>query len=162
MKYFSMNGQINKELFERFIPFYNEHSLSDCVIVLSTAGGDSYISETLIHMINEMPKAMLLIHAVYSAGFEIAYKVKCKKLLSKTAKGMWHYARADISLNTKGKPYYKEDDCVILNLPIEKKQQETFAKKIMTPKEYKQFSKDDDVYFDFKRMKEIFPDAEII
>jgi hypothetical protein len=32
----------------------------------------------------------------------------------------------------------------------------------MTKKELKKFKKDNDVYFPFERMKEIFPDAEVI
>jgi len=162
MKYFSMDGRIDKDMVERFIIFYNDHCFSNCTIVMNTVGGDTYKSETIIHMINQMPKCTLLIMAAYSVGLEIAINVKCKKLLSKTAKGMWHYGRCDTSVNVKGKPYYHEDECLLRNLPIERKSAERIAKKIMTQKELKDFKEDKDIYFDYFRMREIFLEAGVM
>jgi hypothetical protein len=162
MKYFSMDGRIDKEMFEKFVVFYNENCLKECAITLRTIGGETYVSEAIVRMLNEMKNVTLIIQAAYSAGFEIAMYSKCKKVLSKTAKGMWHYGRADISVNVKNKPYYREDECTVSNLPIERKQGVRLAKKVMTGKEFKLFKKDYDIYFDFKRMKQIFPDAKVI
>lgn len=162
MKYFPMTERIDKEMLQKFISFYNENFSEPCSIILNTVGGHTIESEVIIHMINKMPDVTLVIQYVYSAGLEIAMNVKCKKILSKVARGMWHLGRVEMSINLKNKPYWTEDECIVRNLPIEKKSAFALAKKIMTAKEYAAFKKDQDVYFDFKRMKQIFPDAEVM
>lgn len=162
MKYFLMSGRIDTEMLEKFIPFYNENKEYPCRIILNTRGGDSLISETIIFMINEMEDVGIIIQAVYSAGLQIAVMTKCEKILSSISRGMWHYGRTEISMSVKSVPYYHEDECTMRNLPIERKQADSLARKIMTKKELKDFKADKDVYFDFGRMRQIFPTAKII
>lgn len=157
-----MNGRIDKEMLERFVSFFNENQDQKCTLVLNSGGGDTVISETITHMIEQMVDVTLIINSVYSAAFEIAFYATCKKILSKTSKGMWHYPRAEITFNTKKEPYYHEDVCVLSNLPIENKSAEKLAKKVMTDKEFNKFKKDHDIYFNFNRMKQIFSNATVL
>jgi hypothetical protein len=162
MKYFLMDGRIDKELLEKFVSFFNNHSSDECTILLHSRGGDNYISEVVVGMISKMINVTLIISSVYSSGLYIAYQSKCKKVLSATAKGMWHYGRATIDFGTNSKPYYNEDECVVRNFSIEKKADESFARKIMTKAEYILYKKNEEIYFDMTRMKQIFPDATIL
>lgn len=162
MKYFSMIGQIDQAMLERFIDFYNNNLDSEVCIIINTSGGSFFFSETIIRMINLHGNVTLIIQGAYSAGLYIACMSDCKKLLSKSCRGMWHYGRWEISYNDKNKPYYHEDECVIDNMVFHKRYTEKLAKKIMTVKEFKLFKKDHDIYFSFTRMKQIFTEAKIM
>lgn len=162
MKYFPMIGSIDQAMLERFIEFANNYEQEDWKIVLNTSGGSFFQSEMIINILNNHSNASIVVQGAYSAGFVIIMETICPKILSKTCRGMWHYGKWDLSYNDKAKPYYYEDECIIRNMPFHKKHSEKIAKKIMTPKEYKAFMEDKDVYFDTKRMKQIFPDAETI
>jgi hypothetical protein len=74
--------------------------------------------------------------------------------------GMHHRAYLKgVYINEKGKPKYRDDICQIENL---KSVKDNFLKKVMTNKEKFIYNNDDDVYFTFNRMKEIFPTLEIV
>lgn len=162
MKYFSMTDGINCEMLGKFIKFFNDYSQEPCSIVINSRGGSSYVSETIVHMISEMTDCTLIIHGVYSAAFEIAIEAKCKKLLSKFPKGMMHIGRLDVNVALDGKPYYDEDANHFKNFPVERKLMYKLAKRILTKPELIKYNKREEVWFDFKRMKEILPDAKII
>ncbi len=162
MKYFSIDTLIDKELFGRFIDFYNNYAEEECTIVINSRGGDAYVMLSLTHMINTMPNVTIIIEAVYSAAFYIAYYCEAEKILSPVAKGMWHFGTAEITLNHNNKPTYWTDKCHIQNFPIEKKMFDELAKKIMNKKEFTAYKSDRDIYFPFSRMKEIFPKATIL
>lgn len=156
MKYFQMNGLIDKEMAEQFGSFYNEHQDSAVTIVMNTGGGGYFQAELIANMINELKDVTIFVQAAYSAGFFILFHVKCKIILSKTARGMWHYGNWSISMSDKGKPYYHEDECILSNMPFHSRESRSIAKKTMNAKEYAKFLKDHDVYFNTVRMKEIF------
>jgi hypothetical protein len=63
---------------------------------------------------------------------------------------------------SNGQPTYSEDENIIKNWKERVKDEVEFVEKFMTPLELKKYKKGNDVYFTFKRMKEIFPDVEII
>lgn len=163
MKYFTMASPFNDDLLEKFISFFNSYSLEPCIIILHTRGGSTYIAETFSLMVSQMADVTIVIHAAYSSGFDFAYKAKCKKILSSTARGMYHLGRIDISFGIDSKPYYDEDANHAKNFPVEMKISNGIAKKVMTKDEYQRFKiKREEIWFDFKRMKEIFPDAKIL
>lgn len=149
-------------MLERFIVFINQHQTEACCVIIHTQGGDRYISETMVHMINKMPSVSIIIQAAYSAGFDIAFNARCPKFIGKGVKGMLHLSRVEVSINSKAKPYFFEDECCLLNLPAEHRRDDALAKKVMTPKELNAYRRGDEVYFSFRRMREIFPDAKIL
>lgn len=162
MKYFALIEGVNPETLDKFIRFYNDNHEVPCTIVINSRGGSGYIAETVVHMIGQMNDCTLIIHAAYSAAFEIAVEAKCKKILSKFSRGMMHLARLTVDMGVDGNPYYDEDTNHFKNFGVEKKLGDRLAKKIMTKEELIKFKKREEVWFDFKRMKEIFPSAEIL
>lgn len=156
MKYFQMHGLIDKEMADQFTVFYNQYREEDVTIVLNTCGGGYFQAELITRMVNEFKNVTLLVQAAYSAGFYILFYAKCKIVLSRTARGMWHYGRWAIEMNDKGKPYYGEDVCVLTNLAAHSRESRMIAKKTMNHKEYRGFMKDENVYFNTARMKQIF------
>ncbi len=97
----------------------------------------------------------------YSAAFEIFYHAKCKKVLTRECKGIVDLSAGDIRLSRNGKANDPENLCVMKNWQ-EDKTSNKWVKKILVSEELKKFNKGEDVYLTTKRMKEIFPDAEII
>lgn len=159
MRYFPMIGSIDQAMLDRFTDFYNSNVDEKICIVLNTTGGGYFQAEAIIEMINKHGDASLLIQAAYSAGMIIALSANCYKTLSTSCRGMWHYGTWELTHDDKGKPAYNETECIIKNMPFHKHQSKARAKQIMTPKEYGKFLKDRDIFFEFKRMKQIFPDA---
>lgn len=158
-----MTDIMNEAMLEKFVVFFNQYQSQACTIILHTRGGQTYVTDAIVTMVNQMEDVTLIINAIYSAGFEFALRADCKKILAKTARGMWHLGRCDMSMAIDGKPFYDEDINHLKTFPIEYKLSCTLAKKIMTKDEFHKLKvKREEVWFDFKRMKQIFPDAEIM
>lgn len=162
MKYFTMTGSLNDEMLHKFVAFFNEHRDEPCTIIFNSRGGFTSVAETMGLMIGQMTDVTLLIHGVYSAAFELCYKVKCKKILSKYATGMWHLGRLEGTIGIDSKFYYDEELNNERNFPLEKRLGEKMAKTVMTPVEFKKYKKREEVWFDAKRMRDIFPDAKVL
>jgi ATP-dependent protease ClpP protease subunit len=157
-----MIGLLDNEMLVKFVDFVNSNTDEAWTIIINSGGGNFLATETITRIVNLHKETEIIVQAAFSAGFLFLIETKCKKTLSRTCRGMWHYGRWSIEYNDKHKPYYYDDECIIRNLPFHKKHSQSLAKKIMNTTEYKDFLKDRDVYFDFKRMKEIFPNAEVI
>lgn len=162
MKYFHIDSKIDKELLNKFFDFCNLNGEEDWSIVLYTVGGWTVMAKNILHVINKRHERVTLIcNEAYSAGFDILYNAKCKKVLCENAKGMVHMSAAEMYMQSNGRPSYSEDECIVKNWKQSKKDY-LFVRKFLTKNEIKKFKKGKDIYFTFKRMKEIFPDAEII
>ena len=161
MKYFQLEGTIDESLVSKFMDFCNNNLSDDCTIVINSGGGKSTLATVILDIINSNADRITLISAgVYSAAFYIFYFAKCKRKIIYGSLGMHHkeYLK-NIYITEKGKPKYQDDICQIENL---KSVRDNFLKKIMTKKEKFIYNNDDDVYFTFDRMKEIFPTVEIV
>ena len=161
MKYFQLEGIINESLVTRFMDFCNNNISEECTIVINSSGGKSTLATLVLDIINTHAEKITLISAgVYSAGFYIFFFAKCRRKIIYGSIGMHHreYLK-DIYINEKGKPKYQEDICQIENLKCVRN---NFLEKAMTKKEKFLYNSDDDVYFTFNRMKELFPNVEII
>lgn len=163
MKYFHIDSEINKELLNRFLEFANNNENEDWTINIYTSGGATVMAKSILYIINQRKdRVTLFCCEAYSAGFELFYDAKCRKVIVQKGKGMIHMNSSDISIQSNGKPSYSEGACIIKNWEQDKKEDRSWIKQILTKKEYKRYKKGWDVYFTFKRMKEIFPNAEII
>ena len=161
MKYFQLEGTIDESLVTRFMEFCNNNLSEECTIVINSCGGKSTLATVILDIINSNSEKITLISAgVYSAAFYIFFFAECKRKIIYGSLGMHQkeYLK-NVYINEKGKPKYNDDVCQIENLKIIKG---NFLSKIMTKKERLSYKNDDDVYFTFNRMKEIFPDVEII
>lgn len=161
MKYFQIEGIINNELLNKFIYFINQYETEKKTLILDSVGGKQHISRFLLNIINQnKDKFTLVLLGGYSAAFYIFYFAKCKKLLVKNAMGMIHYPyNKDISIDDRGKPVFSEDEYTLKN---NDKSQSDFVKEFMNASELRKFKQGKDVYFTFKRLKEIFNNAEVI
>lgn len=161
MKYFHLNGIIDEELLDKFIQFSNENESEDWTIVLNSGGGKQNLSQVILDIINNGKQVTLISTGIYSSSFVIFYFAKCQKKLTVGSIGMIHLRSNSIKMQSHGKPEYTEDECVVSNWKVTK-EIDSFVEAFMTKAELKDFRRGNDVFFNFKRMKEIFPDAEII
>jgi ATP-dependent protease ClpP protease subunit len=163
MKYFHLSGEINEKSLDDFLQFINENEIRELVIVLNSVGGKKNLTHVLLDIINLNYNSITLISCgCYSASFLLFYKAKCKKKMTEGCVGMMHYSSTNINTMSNGQPTYSEDENIIKNWKERVKDEVEFVEKFMTPLELKKYKKGNDVYFTFKRMKEIFPDVEII
>lgn len=162
MKYFFIDKELDEECFSKFIDFYNENQSEKINIILESNGGNSHLARIIIDIINSNSENFILTSLkIYSAAFTIFYSAKCKKRIVKNTIGCFHKAYLNnIDLDVSGKPVWLEHKCLIKNL--ETRPASPISLNFMTKEEKKKFNEGGDVYFTFKRMKEIFPDAEII
>lgn len=164
MKYYNWTEEITNESFLKFCEFINNNQREDITLYFKTEGGSPNICNALVAMIDKHVKKIIVTGGVYSGGFSIIYHTKVPVVFTKGIMGMWHYAiytNFAISVR-KSEATYTEDIAKIKNNKVFKKDGLWLAKKVMTKKELRSFEKDKDVYFTFKRMKEIFPNAEVI
>lgn len=161
MKFFQLHGQINMELLDNLIEFMNENEDHEKTIIISSDGGYELTGKAITYLINCYKESCLLIaNSVLSAAFNIFYQSDCKKAIMQSSMGMTHKCYNKIELNTDGKPAYTEGEAVLKNWKENYRRQDEYP--FMTKQEKQSFNKGDDVYFTFNRMKEIFPEAEII
>jgi len=161
MKYYQLNGIIDEQLVTSFMEFCNNNLQDDCTIVINSGGGKSTLAAVVLDMINSNADKITLISAgAYSAALYVFFFAKCKKKIIYGSIGMYHsqYLK-DVYINEKGNPKYEDDICQVENL---KSTTNRFLSKFMTKKEKSLYNNHKDVYFTFKRMKKIFPDAEIV
>lgn len=163
MKYFLFDGGIENEDVASLIDFLNQND-GDVKVGLCSGGGSSGTARFLLDILNQNRHRITLcaVVGVYSAAFEIFYKFKGKKELTFGAKGMYHYGTIEVRISDAVKPAKGEDRCDFRNMKIYRKERDSFAKMFMNKEELKDFKRNEDIYFDFVRMKEIFSDAEII
>jgi ATP-dependent protease ClpP protease subunit len=162
MKYFHFDGDISEKSLDTFLQFVNENEHEQMSIILNSIGGKKNLTHVILDIINlNTEKVTLISCGCYSASFYLFYEAKCKKKMTEGSAGMMHYSSTNINTMSNGKPTYSEDENIVKNWK-EDKSQEEFVKQFMTPIELKKYKRGNDVYFTFKRMKEIFPDVEII
>lgn len=162
MKYFHFDGDISEKSLDTFLQFVNENEHEQMSIILNSIGGKKNLTHVILDIINlNADRTTLISCGCYSASFYLFYEAKCKKKMTEGNVGMMHYSSTNINTMSNGKPAYSEDENIVKNWK-EDKSQEEFVKQFMTPVELKKYKRGNDVYFTFKRMKEIFPDVEII
>lgn len=161
MKYFQLEGIINEELLTRFLDCCNNNPDEEITVYINSNGGKTLLCTIITDIINHNSDRFTLVSCgSYSAAFDLFYHAKCKKKIVNQSMGMQHkeFLR-DISINSDGKYVYTSDKYENKN---NKTLDDSYIKEFMTKKEQKKYKKGDDIYFTFKRMKEIFPEAEII
>lgn len=161
MKYFNIEGTLSHELLDRFMSFYNHYGDEKKTIVLNSGGGQSYVADIILHMINEdADNVKLICSGCQSAAFDIFYLAKCERFMTDFCIGMYHRKFVDnITIDNGGNlghPYsqVRADNLKTgINKPITG---------FMTKKELADYNKGLDVFFLFDRMRRIFPQAKII
>jgi len=164
MKYFFIEDIMNYELLHKFVAFANASENEPWTILLNSDGGRESVELVILNAINTHKHSVTVVGMyLMSAAFDLFYHAKCKRQLTNGCMGMYHMAYNELQINVNGRPSYTSGEAMM------KRNKETghakaldFATEFMTPLELKKFKKGDDVYFTFKRLKEIFPDVTII
>ena len=88
---------------------------------------------------------------------------KGKRLITHGCRAMTHYGGMEMSMQSEQRPNYKDEGRANFDfLKTLNEDTEAWAKKFMTKPEYQKFIKNDDVYFPFARVKQIFKGVEVI
>lgn len=157
MKIFRLED-INTVTLESFITFSNENWDNEWNIYVDSVGGNLDIGEQILYILNlKKESCSLNISYVGSKAFHLMYDFKGEINILRGAMGMFHLPRGEHTLYTTGdnvrsKIYHSAVDRsnVIIN-----SHSHTIAKAIMTPNEYKEYLKGEDIWFSDKQLIKI-------
>lgn len=163
MKYFFFQDDIEKESVEKLVNFINDFD-EEILLGLHSDGGQSGLSRYLLDVLNINKERITLFafEFIGSAAFNIFYDFQGRKKMSFGCIGVYHHASKPISVSGKNNVTYfagRAEQKTMVELwdnTIER------GKNFLNDKEMKSLKKNEDVPFSFSRMKEIFPDAEIV
>ena len=99
---------------------------------------------------------------ILSTAFEIFRSFTGKRAMIYYCKGMYHKCYQAITTDGSNKPVDSSNACSKINLKCLVQRDLQIAESFMNKTELNKFKRGDDVFFDFDRMKEIFPYVEII
>lgn len=153
---------MDEACFSKCFEFLNANTEEKINIILHSNGGASDLTRILVNLINSNPENFVLTSVkIYSAAFFLFYSAKCEKQIVKNTIGCYHKAYiTNIDLDVSKEPVWAEHKCLVKNLDT--RDISPIPLDFMTRQEINKFKKGKDVFFTFNRMKEIFPDAEII
>lgn len=156
-KYFHFEGEIASESIKELLVFISENECN-LLIGINSGGGSDAVAKYLLEVFNRNKDRLSIVvtAGVYSAAFRLVHLFEGIVLLSEGCKGMYHYGTIESVHNALGMPSSPMDKNDISNLVLSRNSDDKYATKFMTAKELKQFKKGEDVYFDYRRMKEIF------
>lgn len=162
--YFFFSDLIKDENVGDLIEFINKTGNDPIMIGIKSCGGSSTLLYFLQRIFKEQSEriSLVAIAGIYSAAFDLFYNFTGKRFLTRETKGMYHWAAQEVTINANSKLTYYEDEAMKRDRKRLKKEQLVFIAKFMTAGEIRKFKEGKDVYFDFSRMQEIFPDAEIL
>lgn len=162
-KYHIISGGIDSHSISDLAGFLNNND-GELAISLNSTGGDGDLAVLAVKMLNENSDRIELIMTTgcYSAAFKIFAKFKGKRSLVVGATGMFHYSFRQSSIDERKKIVFLEERALAESSKQAMQSTEEFASLIMNDTEFAKFKKGKSVYFTFNRMKELFPDAEIL
>ena len=128
-------------------------------IYFSSNGGDLWLVEPIIKMINDNKERLEIIgvREISSSALSIFLGVKCKKSITKNTFAIWHKPSFSFNLDDKNKPrndFYKFKNKYIVegfSKDFELEYKDWGLKK----SEIKKYKKGEDVYFSYERFQEI-------
>ena len=164
MTAYIFDGKINKETVQQLFDFLNANQTENIMMSICCTGGEYALAKMMIQVLNEQPERIILVSdcMLYSSGFDVFYHFKGKKILTVGVLGMTHNPSGNLTISANGEPYYEEDKAHKRSLKSIVEWESKWLSDILTKKECKDYALNKPIYFDFKRMTQIFPNAEII
>lgn len=144
--------------FDNFIDFINSVDTSKDYIIniyLTCKGGYTHVMDMMVNLLNKYN------HQIYasiaeSAGFEFLYRTTGPIIFTKRSRGMFHTGKIGITFRDNN----KLDELAKIQMKessYEMKANKEIMKNLkFTKKEKKAILSNKDVYFDHKRLKELF------
>ena len=168
MKYKLFDGEIDSTpngLTNSILKFLEEDG--NLVIGLDSPGGEIGAAMVLLQALstrNEQFNKVTLIGVNYlgSSAFRLFYSYRGPKLLTMNCIGMAHQTKIEVAIASNNKPSNDEGVTHLANRDIIFEDETNFAKKFMTHIEFEKFCDNKDIWFDLRRMREIFPDVKVI
>lgn len=154
MRYLLFNEALNMENGQMILDFI-QASPGPVTLGLGSGGGMSSVGNFLINAFNNEADRLTLVAmaGVYSMGFELFYRYAGPRKMTFGVRGMYHFSSQGIQIMATGR---------LSSMKTDRERDLQFASLFMTDKELRRMKAGRDVFFDFERMKQIFPDAEII
>jgi hypothetical protein len=164
MKYFFISSYLDGETFDKLMDFANANQSEEWTIFLNSKGGESYMMWKMLKLINDhKDQTVLIASQLWSAAFVLFFKAKCRKMLLPAANGMYHepYRSVEMRSSQPHKPVYESD--VFMNANFKKHfiNRDADIWPLLTTKEYALYKRGDDVWLDFTRLQQIFPEATV-
>lgn len=128
-------------------------------IYFSSNGGDLWLVEPIIKMINDNKERLEIIgvREISSSALSIFLGVKCKKSITKNTFATWHDASFSFSVDSLSKPrnkfYEFKKESIIKG--FRKDIEDEYRTWGVTDDELKRYKKGEDVYFGYERFKEL-------
>ena len=128
-------------------------------IYFSSNGGDLWLVEPIIKMINDNKERLEIIgvREISSSALSIFLGVKCKKSITKNTFATWHDASFSFSVDSLSKPrnkfYEFKKESIIKG--FRKDIEDEYRTWGVTDDELKRYKKGEDVYFGYERLQEI-------
>jgi hypothetical protein len=158
MKYYVLSDHLsNPEKFAEMLSFIKIN------FIIDSGGGNMHHARVIADIVNsEKDRFVLTGISLYSAAFYLFKIAQCKKKLAFGCIGMFHYPYIRMEITSNDRPYYNQDVTHRLNdKETYKKHIREFVSEFMNEKELRQLEQDD-VFFTYKRLKKIFPEAEVV
>lgn len=156
MKYFTLE-KIEKDSFHSLMDFLNQEW--EKTVYINSPWWDISYTEMILKDINSRTDVVLVANCIMSSGFRLFYWFNGKKYIMTWAYWMLHRSyTSNIIIDNRGKVTYPDHKCAVKSI----KQQVNPTYKNLKKKEVKDYKKWYDVYFTFKRLKELFPAVEVI
>ena len=128
-------------------------------IYFSSNGGDLWLVEPIIKMINDNKERLEIIGVseISSSALSIFLGVKCKKSITKNTFATWHDASFSFSVDSLSKPrnkfYEFKKESIIKG--FRKDIEDEYRTWGVTDDELKRYKKGEDVYFGYERFQEL-------
>lgn len=162
-KYFLFDQLLDAEGIKKIIDFIqdNEGALN---IVISSDGGKFWLTSFLSKILNDNADRITLtaIENIYSSAFYLFLSFQGKKALTFGCMGMVHYGSKSITITHNGLPYYDDEKIWLLNCKEKADYCHDMISSVLTESEFNSFKNNGHVYLSFERLRQIFPEAEIV
>ena len=100
-----LNGEVNDEMVEKTVVFYNGLAEGDeANVMLSSVGGYLDAKDAILSLLNLYSKVTMLTayHRISSSAFLLFFNYQGKKALAENCTGMAHRASVEVSLDSRG------------------------------------------------------------
>lgn len=161
--YHIFEGEIDASAVSSIIDFV-QNTPGEIAVAINSSGGKTSTMRLLLHVLNQNKDRVTLIGlaGIFSAAFELFYSFEGRKAMTNGCRGMYHYSYCDVAIAANGKPENSGAESELLMLKQSKIREDSFVSRFLTSAELRKFKQNGDVFFSFERMKQIFPDAEIL
>lgn len=154
----TIEGNVGPKMLSKITNALSDITKGDnLVLYFSSEGGCADTSTAIVDVINKNKDIVSLIFygQLFSAGMQIFLFTECYKEILEGTRGMYHFAWQSMMISEHGRPTSDYDLFSMREMKETKDENINKLKNKLTAKEIQSISKGKDVYFSYKRMKEL-------